>query len=81
MFSRVGQVDYNLLNPITIDPIPINEVMEKWEKDYETMQGEMIYGEKAPAFQELIDNLKELKERLSNVVWKFSQEFPKPKNK
>lgn len=79
MFSRVGQVDYNLLNPLTIDPIPIKEVMEKWEKDYETMRGEMIYGEKAPNFKELIENLMVLKERLSNVKWKFSLNFPIPK--
>lgn len=33
-FTRVGGVNYNEHNPKTINPIPIPEVIDAWEKDY-----------------------------------------------
>jgi len=32
-FSRVGDVDYNLHNPKTLNPIPIVEKMDEWKDD------------------------------------------------
>lgn len=36
-FSRVGDVDYNLHHPKTLNPIPIEEKMAEWKADYSKM--------------------------------------------
>src|SRR5690606_31524918 len=36
-FSRVGDVDYNLHNPKTIDPIPVADKIDEWKADYSRM--------------------------------------------
>lgn len=74
-FSRISRIDYNLLNPKTIDPTPVQEVMDDWKKDYITMQAEMIYEENAPTFQDLISNLDDLKKQLKAVEWDFEISF------
>lgn len=77
-FSRVGQVDYNSLNPIYINPIPITEVIGDWEKDYQRMKDEMIYEANPPTFKELIETLEVLREKISKVDWTFELKFPIP---
>lgn len=74
-FSRVGEVDYNLHNPKTLNPIPPEGIMNYWEADYAKMKEDMIYEEKKPTFEELIDNLKELRSQLCLVKWAFELEF------
>jgi predicted nucleotidyltransferase component of viral defense system len=74
--SRVGGVNYNLHNPKTITPVPIPDVIEAWHADYKKMLTDMIYGKNAPTFEMLIDNLQELRTRLSKVEWEFSIKFP-----
>ena len=56
-FSRVGEVDYNLHNPKTLNPIPPQEVIADWKTDYAKMKEVMIYEEKKPSFEDLINNL------------------------
>lgn len=75
-FSRVGEIDYDLHNPQTVNPIPIIEKMEEWEADYAKMKEDMIYEENKPNFEELINNLKELRNQLQALDWKFELEFP-----
>lgn len=70
-YARVGHVDYNLHNPKTLNPIPPELVMKAWENDYAKMKEDMIYEEFKPSFDELINNLKELKEKLQNTPWTF----------
>lgn len=77
-FNHVGNVDYNLHQPQTINPIPISEVMEAWKADYQTMVELMIYDENPLSFDELIDELTRLKNRINTLPWKFETEFPLP---
>jgi hypothetical protein len=46
-FTRVGDVDYNSHNPLTVNPIPIADKLEEWKTDYAKMQEDMIYEEKS----------------------------------
>lgn len=75
-FSKVGNVDYNLHNPKTLNPIPPIDMSDAWAVDYKKMLEEMIYEENAPSFKQLIDSLLKLKEKLGNLEWEFTTEFP-----
>lgn len=75
-FARVGQVDYNLHNPKTLNPTPIDTVIKAWDEDYTKMKEDMIYQESKPIFNDLIKNLEELREKLQKVDWEFSLRFP-----
>jgi len=76
MFSRVGDENYNLHNPKTLNPIPIAEKMDEWKSDYAKMMEDMIYEENKPSFEDLINNLNELRVQLEAVDWSFELEFP-----
>jgi hypothetical protein len=75
-FSKVGGVDYNRLNPQTLNPIPKKEVIADWESDYTKMKEDMIYEDNKPSFEDLINNLQELRKQLQTVEWTFGLEFP-----
>lgn len=77
-FTRVGEVNYNLHQPQTINPIPPEDLMEAWKADYNVMIEQMIYEENPPGFGEVISDLKNLTRIINSVEWKFSMEFPKP---
>ncbi len=77
-FSRVGDVDYNLHNPKTLNPIPIPEKMNEWQADYAKMMEEMIYEENKPSFEQLINNLNDLRTQLQALDWQFELNFPIP---
>ena len=77
-YTRVGGVNYNELQPQTINPIPIPEVMDAWKADYQTMLEIMIYEENPPSFEELISGLTTLKDKINALEWKFDLEFPVP---
>lgn len=76
-YSRVGHVDYNLHHPQTLNPTPPVSVIADWEADYAKMREDMIYDKNKPSFEELINNLNNLKLELEKVEWKFDLEFPK----
>jgi hypothetical protein len=75
-FSRVGEVDYNLHNPKTVNPIPIAEKIDEWNADYTKMMEDMIYEENKPSFDDLINNLYEINTKLQNLDWQFDLTFP-----
>jgi hypothetical protein len=79
-FSRVGEVDYNLHNPKTVNPIPIAEKIDEWKADYAKMKEDMIYEENKPSFDDLIKNLNDLQAQLQNLEWQFELTFPIPKS-
>lgn len=81
MYSRVGDVDYNLHHPKTLNPIPIKDKMTEWKADYAKMMEEMIYEENKPSFEDLIKNLSELRTQLQSVDWTFELAFPKENKK
>lgn len=68
-FTKVVGVDYSLHNPKTINPIPPNPIIKKWEKDYETMKSEMLYSEHRPDFSEIIETLEKLKSEINAIGW------------
>jgi hypothetical protein len=78
-FTRVGGVNYNLHQPQTINPLPIPEIMEDWKADYKTMQEQMIYVD-SPSFEEIIEELTNLKNRINAFEWKMESLFPIPNN-
>jgi hypothetical protein len=43
--------------------------------DYAKMKDDMIYESNKPTFQQLINNLQELRKKLQSVDWKFEQHF------
>lgn len=77
-FSRIGEIDYNMHNPNALNPIPIPEKMEEWKADYAKMKEDMIYEENKPSFEELINNLNDVRTRLQAMDWKFELKFPIP---
>jgi len=77
-FSRVGGVDYNLHDPQTLNPVPPEEVIEDWEADYAKMKEDMIYNRNKPSFDQLINNLDDLRSQLQSAKWKFELEFTIP---
>jgi len=74
-FSRVGGVDYNIHNPKLLNPIPPARVYNDWEADYAKMREEMIYDQKKPSFDDLIDNLSEIRVMLQSITWDFDLKF------
>lgn len=68
VFTKIGGIDYNLHQPKTINPIPPEEVLEAWKKDYQTMSEEMIYGDYL-TFEKLIERITELKDRFREIEW------------
>lgn len=80
-FSRIGEVNYNLHNPKTLNPIPPTAVIADWESDYMKMREDMIYDEVKPSFENLIDNLVDLRTKLQALDWPFELIFPIPKSK
>lgn len=48
--------DYNLLEPMNINIMPPNNVVDLWRKDYEAMCQNMIFG-KSPSFDQILESL------------------------
>jgi len=65
-FTHINGVDYSLDIRPNICLIPPEQVIEDWRQDYETMQRTMIYG-KSLTFEELIDRIKQLEERIRKI--------------
>ena len=78
-FTRVGGVNYNGHQPQTINPNPIPEIIEAWKTDYKTMQDQMIYGD-SPSFEEIIEELTKLKNKINAFEWTMESKFPVPNN-
>jgi predicted nucleotidyltransferase component of viral defense system len=67
MFIAMKDFDYDTLLPATINIIPPETVIAKWNDDYRKMQT-MIYG-KSLSFDEMIDRIKQFNERINQIVW------------
>ena len=76
-YTRVGSVDYNLHQPQTINPIPIPEFEKAWQKDYKTMQEEMIYIE-SPSYEDMIGAINEFVAKINDLDWVLDVKFPIP---
>ena len=54
------------------------EKREEWKADYSKMKEDMIYEENKPSFEDLINNLEELRTRLQALDWAFQLIFSTP---
>ncbi len=77
-FTKVAGIDYNLLSPKTLDFIPVSEVLEAWERDYKKMREEMIYQPDAPTFDEILKQLKVIKNKINQQDWNLGKTYPNP---
>ena len=68
IFIGLKGFDYNTLTPRMIKIIPPENIISLWQKDYETMQRTMIYGESLP-FNKMIEKIKQLNERINRIDW------------
>ena len=66
IYTKISNIDYIGHQPKTLNPLPPDAVIDKWRKDYQRMQEEMIYGASLP-FDKLIERIKELKLRINNL--------------
>ena len=68
MFQAIKDFDYDTLLPQTINIIPPDNIITRWEDDYSKMQT-MIYGNDTPAFNTIINKIKQLNERINHIIW------------
>ena len=67
MFIAMKEFDYDTLSPATLNIISLENVIAKWEDDYNNMQT-MIYG-KSLSFNDIIDKITQLNEKLTGIKW------------
>lgn len=65
-FNALRGMDYSNHIPSKINIIPPLGIIKDWEKDYQTMSRNMIYGEPL-TFESLIKRIRELQERINNI--------------
>lgn len=69
----VGTVDYRLHQPQTINLIPPDKLLKDWEKDYNELSENMIYGDKL-SWGKLLARIKELMERINKLDFRIELE-------
>jgi hypothetical protein len=67
-FNALRGMEYSHHKPALIDFIPPEHQLEAWKRDYQAMGESMIYGE-APEFDQLIQQLKLLRDRFREITW------------
>ena len=70
-FNVIPGVNYSRHAPPQIQVIPVAGVLAEWQADYNTMIEEMIYEEKPPSFQEILETLGQLQKRINLLQWQF----------
>ena len=68
--TAIRGVDYSLHQPAFINLIPPSDILNLWERDYRTMQEEMIYGE-SMAFQDLIESIRDINSKINQLDWEI----------
>ena len=63
-------VDYSTHSPDKINFIPPDVIVEKWKNDYETMLGNMTYGDSLP-FDKLLERIKLLNKKFREIPLHF----------
>jgi predicted nucleotidyltransferase component of viral defense system len=67
LMTPLRGVDYTNHKPEFINPLPPPQILAAWQKDYQVMQGAMIYGESLP-FDKLMAELTILKGKINNLA-------------
>lgn len=66
-FNRMPGIDYSLHSPATINILPPDNVIDDWKADYENMRNSFIYGQDTLTFQDLMDRIMTLQERIRQL--------------
>jgi hypothetical protein len=70
LFTKLGGVDYKLHNPGTINPIPPDNLLDAWKKDYSIMQEQMIYTD-SPSFETMLEAIKNYISKINQLNWQI----------
>lgn len=70
MFTKLGGVDYKLHNPGTINPIPPDNLLDAWKRDYSIMQEQMIYAD-SPSFEAMLEAIKNYISKINQLDWQI----------
>jgi len=70
LFTKLGGVDYKLHNPGTVNPIPPDNLLDAWKKDYSIMQEQMIYTD-SPSFEAMLDFIKNYISKINQLNWQI----------
>lgn len=68
IYTKISEINYDLHQPESLNPIPPESVINAWKKDYQSMREEMIYGESL-TFESLLEKIISLKEKINNITW------------
>lgn len=68
IYTKISGIDYNFHQPKTLNPLPPKAIMNSWKNDYQKMQEEMINGDSL-SFDDLIDRIAEIKNRINALKW------------
>lgn len=77
-FTKIQGVDYTLHHPQFLNPIPPIAFEKAWQRDYATMQEQMIYG-KSPSYNEMIHEIESFLQQLKALNWELTFGFPTKK--
>jgi len=77
-FNKVGGVDYNLHAPKSINPIPPDNILNAWKADYITMVEQMIYEQKPSSFEQILEEITLIKNKINDLPWELKFDFPPP---
>jgi predicted nucleotidyltransferase component of viral defense system len=77
-FNKVNGVEYNLHAPKSINPIPPDNVLNAWKVDYNTMFEQMIYEQKPPSFEQILDEITLIKNKINALPWELKFDFLPP---
>jgi len=70
LFTKLGGVDYKLHNPGTINPIPPDNLLDAWKKDYSIMQEQMIYAD-SPSFEAMLEAIRNYISKINQLDWQI----------
>ena len=77
-FNKVGGVDYNLHAPQSINPVPPAKVLNAWKTDYNTMVEQMIYEQNPPSFEQILEEITVIKNKINTLPWQLNFNFSPP---
>ncbi len=69
-FTKLGGVDYRQHNPGTINPIPPDNLLDAWKRDYSIMQEQMIYAD-SPSFEAMLEAIKNYISKINQLDWQI----------
>ncbi len=67
IFFRWSWVDYSTLRPGSLRPVPPDDQLSFWKRDYEAMRREMFFGD-VPNFSEILHVVSEFEQQFNQVT-------------